>query len=331
MALCSYTLSKVTSSAPNLAWSEILEFTWNLFSYPLPTDDAADAKVLERDEQLAHLEAVVSGAAWELWNDFEQAVPKASQGLLDFWRTTPSGKAILILDGLSLRECPWLLTEAGRRGFRVHRQECRASELPAETTAFAKSLGLSQRSLLENNGATGKHGFPGAFTECCDLPWRDCTNQLQSQPGIVFWHHWPDNRLHDNSVAGAGLPKHIRETRCTLISDEFWAFVERLATGRRVVITSDHGYAACGQFPDIADKEQAAYAKAIFKSQRFADDTPEYGPWVPPIDLRLATDAGDHRYVLGRRKWRMPSGYPTLQHGGLSLLEVLVPFIELTT
>jgi hypothetical protein len=27
----------------------------------------------------------------------------------------------------------------------------------------------------------------------------------------------------------------------------------------------------------------------------------------------------------------MPSGYPTLQHGGLSLLEVLVPFFELST
>jgi hypothetical protein len=34
--------------------------------------------------------------------------------------------------------------------------------------------------------------------------------------------------------------------------------------------------------------------------------------------------------VLGRRQWTIQGGYPTLAHGGLSLLEVAVPYIELT-
>ena len=37
---------------------------------------------------------------------------------------------------------------------------------------------------------------------------------------------------------------HDKDAAQQLSSDDFWAFVERLATGRRLVITSDHGYAA---------------------------------------------------------------------------------------
>jgi hypothetical protein len=94
--------------------------------------------------------------------------------------------------------------------------------------------------------------------------------------------------------------------------------------------SSDHGYAACGLFPDLVDKDQVEYMKKLFKSGRTATSDSEDGAWVPPIDLRLATNHGSHRYVLGRRKWKSAGGYPTLHHGGLSLLEVFVPFIELS-
>jgi hypothetical protein len=36
-----------------------------------------------------------------------------------------------------------------------------------------------------------------------------------------------------------------------------------------------------------------------------------------------------HTLALGRRKWKSQGGYPTLTHGGLSLLEMAVPFIEI--
>jgi hypothetical protein len=331
MSLCPSTLDKLTASPPSEAWAAIIQSTWSLFSWELHCDEAAEATVVERDKELSKLEALVSGAAWDLWEDFADVVPKASQGLIDFWHAAPDGKAILILDGLSLREFPWLFAQARQRGFHILKKECRGSELPADTTPFAKALGFGQRSVLSNNGASEAHPFANAVTECSDLPWRDCIDLVSAKPNVVFWHHWPDNRLHDNAVAGAGLTKHLREVRSGLTSDDFWAFVARLATGRRLVITSDHGYAACGQFPDVMDTDQAAYAKSLFRNQRHSDDTVTEGPWIPPLDVRLTTSGGSHRYVLGRRKWKMPSGYPTLQHGGLSLLEVLVPFLELST
>ena len=322
-------LSRVTTSPPADAWQGISDYLWAQFSGPIDYA-AAESEVVRRDKELNKLENVLSGSAWELWKDFETCVPKAADSLVTFWELNPDGRAILILDGLSLRESPWLLSEAARRGYKIHQAGCRGSELPAETTFFAKRLGFSQRSSLDNNGAGAAHKLKGANTACGDLNWLDCVNLVGSQTGFVFWHHWPDARMHDLAGPGASLHKLAKETCQSLTSDDFWSFVERLTTGRRLVITGDHGYAACGHFHDIVDKDQATYLKATFKSGRTADSNSSEGSWVPPIDLQLVSCSGTFRYALGRRKWKSAGGYPTLQHGGLSLLEVFVPFIELT-
>lgn len=321
-------LSRVTTSKPNEAWQAVSTYLWQQFSAPI-APAAADAEVVRRDKDLNELDNVVSGSSWELWEHFESCVPKASKSLVEFWNSNPDGRAILILDGLSLREVPWLLTEAERRGYKLRESGCRGSELPAETTPFAKALGFSQRSSLENNGAGSAHKLKGSTTDCCDLNWVDCVNLVGSQTGFVFWHHWPDARMHDLAGPGASLHKLAKEAYQKLTSDDFWALVDRLTTGRRLVITSDHGYAACGHFHDIVDKDQAAYMKSVFRSGRSAPSSSVEGSWVPPIDLRMTTASGTHQFVLGRRKWKSASGYPTLQHGGLSLLEVFVPYIEL--
>lgn len=330
MPITQQLLQSVTNSPPQQAWSEIANHLWSEFSPAIPAA-VADAEVVRRDRNLTELENVVAGSAWELWETFESTVPKNSQSIVDFWNNTTGGKAVLILDGLSLREAPWLIEQATSRGYTIHQAVVRGSELPCETTPFAKSLGFGQRSSLENNQAGSAHKLKEAGTEACNLAWKDCVGAVGNQEGFVFWHHWPDNRIDgDLRKPGEGLHKLAKETHAALTSDDFWQFIERLATGRRLVITSDHGYAACGLFPDLVDRDQVDHMKKLFKSGRNATSSDEDGAWVPPIDLRLTTTHGQHQYVLGRRKWKSPSGYPLLHHGGLSLLEVLVPFIELS-
>ncbi len=321
-------LESLTSNPPEQAWSDIAGHLWQTFSQPM-APAVADAESVKRDRSITELENTLSGSCWDLWNHFD-AVPKTSQAIVDFWTRNNAGKAVLILDGISLRETPWLLQQAEERGYTIHDAGPRAAELPCETTPFAKALGFSQRSALENNGAGGAHLLTGAGTESSNLNWKDCTGLVGNQTDFVFWHHWPDARMHDLSVPGEGLHKLARETHEHLTSDDFWEFVQRLSHGRRLIITSDHGYAACGLFPDLVDKEQVGYMKKLFKSGRTATGESDDGAWVPPIDLRLTTNHGTHRYVLGRRKWKSAGGYPTLHHGGLSLLEVFVPFIELS-
>jgi hypothetical protein len=51
---------------------------------------------------------------------------------------------------------------------------------------------------------------------------------------------------------------------------------------------------------------------------------------MPPLDMVIENSHGRSRLVLGRRKWKSQGGYPTLAHGGLTVLEACVPFIELS-
>ena len=127
-------------------------------------------------------------------------------------------KAVLILDGLSLRELPWLIEGAEKRGFTLHGVTAHASELPSETNAFARALGFGSRSQLQNNGGGGNHKLTPARTECVDLPWKDCADLIDATPNWVFWHPWPDSMVHDGAGAGQGLD--TLDARCGRTSFE---------------------------------------------------------------------------------------------------------------
>ena len=49
-----------------------------------------------------------------------------------------------------------------------------------------------------------------------------------------------------------------------------------------------------------------------------------------PTRRAKPASSSSRRLALGRRKWKSQGGYPTLAHGGLSLLEVLTPWVEMT-
>ena len=200
-------------------------------------------------------------------------------------------------------------------GYKVYEASARGSELPPETTPFANALGFAKRSSLENNAA-------GSATSSRALHrfLRSALEGLRHFDRFAgvrrFWHHWPDERMHKLAEAGAGLHRLAKETHAGLESDDFWTLVERLSTGRRLVITGDHGYAATGLFPDLIDKDQVSYLKSLFKSGR-SSNTPSgrrlLDSYLFTCDCR---PLGNHAYVLGRRKWKSAAGYPTLQHGG---------------
>ena len=95
------------------------------------------------------------------------------------------------------------------------------------------------------------------------------------------------------------------------------------------MITSDHGYAASGLFTDTSDKA-STFLKNQLKSGRSTEGDGDLGPFIPPMMVRQENSHGVHRLALGRWKWKSQGGYPTLTHGGMSLFEVLVPWVELT-
>lgn len=328
MALTVSALRSLTQGTDIDAWRVIVGQAVEIASKPLAISNAP-SEVVKRDREIGSLDLFLSSSGWDLWQSFGDSVERTSDRLLRWWAEPFNAKAVLILDGLSLRELPWLLQGAKDRGLTLHEISANGSELPGETNEFARALGFASRSKLQNNGGGFSHKLQPAQTETVDLPWKDCEALVGSMPNQVFWHHWPDAKLHDGSGAGQGLEPLTKDVAEQLTSDDFWAFVERLATGRRLVITSDHGYAATGYFPD-ADGDVGQFLKQTFSSGRSKSGTGETGPFVPPVALQIDSPHGAHVLALGRRKWRSQGGYPTLTHGGLSLLEVLSPFVELT-
>jgi len=321
----------LTKGTPEDAWRVIIDKSVEIASKPLAIGNAP-SEVTKRDREIGSLDHFLSSSGWELWQAFGETVERTSDRLARWWDEPYTAKAVLILDGLSLRELPWLLQGAKERGFTLHEVSANASELPGETNEFARALGFGSRSQLQNNGGGLAHKLQPAHTECVDMAWKDCAGLIDAAPGTknwMFWHEWPDKKLHDGSGAGQGLDTLTRDVADQLSSDDFWSFVERLATGRRLVITSDHGYAATGYFPD-AEGEVGQFLKKTFASGRNKAGIGETGPFVPPVTLQINSPQGAHVMAVGRWKWKSQGGYPTLTHGGLSLLEVLSPFVELS-
>jgi hypothetical protein len=314
----------ILCSPPAEAWQTILEILWDLMAQPMHAE-LPDLSIIERDRNIGEIDNFLCGSAWELWNDLLSSPLRASAQLKNFWSKNNTGKAVLILDALSLREAPWILEGARQRGYKVERSLAAISELPGDTFTFAKALGFTGRSALSNNAGKSLF-FPNAWTESVGLPFSDCIPMVRSEPAIIFWHHWPDSAVHKYSEDGFGLRNLVQEMQTKLTGDDFWEFVDRLTTGRTLIITGDHGYADSGLFHLLPDKAQNDFMKNLFRSGRAithrADDD---HCWVPPLTL----EQDGQTLALGRRKWKSQGGYPTLVHGGLSLLEVLVPYIEI--
>jgi hypothetical protein len=321
-------LRHLVKDAPEEAWRVIVEKAVEIASKPL-TIGSAPSEVTKRDREIGTLDYFLSSSGWDLWEVFGNTIERTSDRLIRWWTEPYSSKAVLILDGLSLRELPWLLQGAEQHGFTLHQVSVNASELPGDTNEFAGALGFGSRSHIQNNGAGYSHKLQPARTESSELPWQDCQSLIDHSPNWIFWHHWPDSKLHDGSGAGQGLDTLTRDVAQQLSSQEFWSFVERLAKGRRLVITSDHGYAATGYFSD-AEGDVGQFLKKTFASGRDKTGLGETGPFVPPVAMQVNTPYGAHLLAVGRWKWKSQGGYPTLTHGGLSLLEVLSPFIELS-
>jgi hypothetical protein len=276
---------------------------------------------------------LLANTAWNLWNQFIDHAPLVANELKHFWVSNSAfGTAVLILDGLSLRELQIIVAAAKDRGIEPKRAEAFGAQVPTDTDRFAEALGLPGRSKLYNNKYPASFVFGGqdVYADFLDSPFADCVGVVPSVPRVFLWHAWPDDPLiHGNAGKDDGPETLAAQTKQQLSSDPFWAFVDRLRQGRRLVITSDHGYAVSRNFSDeIRDPEMVQLLRNTFGAKRYAAESLA-SPWprrhLPPLVVNHAGRLA----VIGQRKWAVQGGFPHLCHGGLSLLEAAVPFIEL--
>ena len=166
MALPIDTLNSLSCATDKDAWEKIVEMALGTMARPIETSEASAAysQISNREDEISLLDMYLSNCAWELWHSFENCVERTSSRLASFWAEGDQAKAILILDGLSLRELPMLISGAKAHGFALHHTGAYGSELPGDTTPFANALGFSARASLQNNNAKSNK-FPDAFLE----------------------------------------------------------------------------------------------------------------------------------------------------------------------
>jgi hypothetical protein len=141
---------------------------------------------------------------------------------------------------------------------------------------------------------------------------------------LVIWHTWLDDLIHLQNK----LPDQITAMASTVLQgDGFWGFVNKLRQGRTLVITSDHGYAVRKRFSsEVTHSDAIEILRNVFGASRCKTAADEWQKrFMPPI---VMTHNG-HHIVMGQRKWKVQGGFPHICHGGMSLLEVTVPWMEL--
>lgn len=306
----------LNSQTPQEAWAAV--FT-NLLEIAL------GKPLNELHKHAAVADRLLAESAWDLWQAYLETVPRTSSALQTWWQEpAPVGRAILILDALSLRELPALLAGAAARNIEPKQVLVTGAEIPSDTDQFAQALGVASRSKLGLNKTPGTFVFgKDTYSEVLGIPFADCLGSVPHTPDVFLWHTWLDDQIHLHHVPPKQIYKDAPEI---LQSDAFWSLANKLRQGRRLLITADHGYAESRQFTTEEDLEVTKALRETLGASRYRQvDKPWAYQFMPPVVLTL----NGHHLAIGQRKWKVQGGFPDLCHGGMSLLEVAVPFIEL--
>ncbi len=110
---------RLARASPAEAWAAIFDEAWRVCS-PLLSPRNSAAEVTRRDNETGILDLFLATVGWDLWAAYEAGAVRTSQALIEWWAAQSSGRAVLILDGLSLREAPWIVHGATAHGFEVH-------------------------------------------------------------------------------------------------------------------------------------------------------------------------------------------------------------------
>jgi len=299
---------------PGAVWADIFSALLEIVLKPTFMVAPYDA-IFEPDRLLAE-------AAWELWEVYPEQALKTSD-MLKAWTSQGIGKAVLIVDALSLREMPLILAAAKKRNITPSQVKITGAESPTTTDQFVASLGAPLRAALAHDGKPKGFALFGGNcrTDVFSLPFEDCP--VPPELNLVLWHTWLDDLLHVHKK----LPDAVAKAAASAFqSDGFWDFVNKLRQGRSLVITSDHGYAVSKLFSsEESDLDAVEILRGAFGSSRYAKASSAWTRcFLPP----LVAEHNQHHVLMGQRKWKVQGGFPHICHGGLSLLEAAVPWME---
>lgn len=283
--------------------------------------DCSPQQYLDHGERLVlKAEELILNAAPSLYDELV-ADSMRTERIVECYRRDPH-VAVIVFDGCSLREIPVLLGLAHRSGFVVRETGFRSAALPSDTRSY-----VSQRILGKEIGPSQLEGRKELTQQGIKVYYYDTSIrsfELQADGPMLLWSSFPDGTYMNFEARTSDHFESIVKQ-----FDVAWQrTVMAVPKGYRVVVTSDHGYIYLGT--RLESERRAEEALRVLNNDRFrtvaaGEDLPSDLPELQVIPtLRLAM-------LRGRVKNRAqgPAGNKVFRHGGISLMEMLTPWIVL--
>ena len=215
-----------------------------------------------------------------------------------------------------------MLKLAEDSGYRVKSVGAVATCLPTETKDFVEQRVLGTR--LGPSQLPGRTELAERNIEAFYLEHPTSRYTPAAGRSVLLWSTYPDRLFSDDGARTDALFANFHQNYIPTI----WKnSVQTIPRGLPIVVTSDHGYIFLGA---SFETTRTSDAPGLLGQSRFKEFAPDelFPRWNP--DLQLLPE---RRVALLRGRLRTrPSGVSSrklYQHGGFSLMEALVPWIEL--
>ena len=272
---------------------------------------------VQRERETNHLEDLIKDTYFELYELLLEQM-KSQDRATDFASLHSS---IVLMDGLSLREANWLIPRLNENGFEVSQYSYAFSRMPATTQSFFHDVfGVASAGAMPKKW----QGFNFRSIKSGNVP------MFLDGPKNMIWLSFPDELLHPMKGKGVTPSFALQRTEEALLK-----VLSLLETGE-AVLTSDHGYMYA---PSAALFWHAPVSKRqillrLFGAQRgvlFDDKNADEFEVLRTLSKDQTYVLFDDKgcYVRGRYYWSAPGKQSDVAHGGISLMECLVPIIRL--
>lgn len=316
-------LDNLTAPGPRLPWLTrwLLEELW---SPDLYKKNSKIDFLHQGETQVNRYEALISSSATRVYDELISG-PDPSKKLLNLLSDVDT--AVVVYDGLSIREVPIALNLAEKSGFRVSKVGTSLAAIPSETVDFIeRELACGRLAPSQINGR--KELRDKGISVIYHGNYAQTLSGEYEGKSLLLWSSFPDLTYKDS---GAKFESHFENIH--LLFETTWMnTVQQIKGKKKLIVTSDHGYIFLGTGMDFPrTPAQQKELNDYFGNDRcaFLKDKPN----CPQSDDVFVDTARQVAMVKGRVKTRSTGDAASklYKHGGLSLMEMVTPWIELAS
>lgn|GEM_PF-5977134 len=222
----------------------------------------------------------------------------------------------VIMDSMSLRESMLLAKEVEKIGYSVDKLTYDISSAPSDTD-FYREKGFGVKGLNELRHRKD-------FKTITILREGDLEVLGRVVNPTLIWSGFPDTLFEAGALSYDSVYEKTRQVFTTIL--------ER-TRAEVLIVTSDHGYLAETERWSLPD-EHSRFLERNFKAERYALRTtlkPEVLDWLESLPEEISYFVLDEKYVYvrGGYMWTTRGKPPASFHGGVSPMEIFVPFMIL--